>query len=224
MHFIIKILLFVICLIGSLSAIAQLDSLPQKKILDPKDRIVVDFNFDSWTKLPDGIKQKPYSFGGNVYFMWDYPVGYGPLSLAVGCGFSTHDVHTNGKVIYSIDGKYTSFEPLTTKYNTNKLSCNYFDVPFELRVRTKGNHKFKLSAGGKIGYAFNVHTKYEDAEGKIKVYKIKNINPLRYGVTFRIGYDRFNVHAFYSLSELFLKGRGEPGMIPYSIGIGLLLY
>jgi len=88
MHFIdIKKQLCIICLLGSFPALAQIDSLPQKKILDPKDRIVVDFNFDSWTKLPDGIKQKPYSFGGNVYFMWDYPVGYGPLSLAVGLSF-----------------------------------------------------------------------------------------------------------------------------------------
>ncbi|HEX8515319.1 MAG TPA: porin family protein [Bacteroidia bacterium] len=211
---------------GSLAA--QTDTVvkdkPIRKILDPKDRIVVDFNYDGFTHYPSGIAPKAYSLGGNVYFMFDYPVGYGPLSLAFGAGFSTHDVHTNGKVVYSLDGKYTSFEPIYTKYNTNKLSLNYFEIPLELRVRTRGNHKFKTSLGFKAGYLYNVHTKYEDAEGKIKVYKIKNINPFRYGATFRIGYDRYNIQAFYALSELFLKGRGEPGMVPFSIGVGLLLY
>jgi hypothetical protein len=214
------------------TAFAQTDSIPKKeqseepkkKILDPKDRIIVDFSFDGFTHLPERIAQKAYSLGGNVYFMWDYPFGYGPFSVGFGAGFSTHDVHTNGKIIYSLDGKYTSFEPIYTKFNTNKLSLNYVEIPVELRIRTRGNHNFKLSVGVKGGYLYNVHTKYEDAEGKIKVYKIKNVNPWRYGATFRIGYDRYNIQAFYALSELFLKGRGEAGMVPFSVGIGLLLY
>lgn len=221
----------IIFFLTSCGATAQVDSLIRevkdestKKILDPKDRIIVDFNFDSFTHLPKGIAQKGYSLGGNVFLMWDYPFGYGPLSVAFGAGFSTHDVHTNGKIIYSIDGKYTSFEPITTKFNTNKLSLNYIEVPVELRIRTRGNHNFKLSIGVKGGYAYNVHTKFEDADGKIKVYKIKNINPWRYGAVFRIGYDRYNIQAFYALSELFLKGRGEAGMFPFSVGVGLLLY
>jgi len=195
-----------------------------KKIASAKDRIVVDFSYDGFTKFPAGISQKPYSLGGNIYFMWDYPLGYGPFSFAVGAGLSTHGVHSNGKIVYSMDGKYTSFEPITVKYNTNKLSNNYFEIPIELRLRTKHEKPFKLTLGGKIGYAFNVHTKYEDHEGKIKVYKIRNVDPLRYGITFRVGYDKFNLQGFYALSELFKKGGGEPGMVPYSIGIGLLLY
>lgn len=230
----IQISAFLLCYFVSLSAFSQTspnsqpapdDPKQNKKIADPKDRIVVDFSYDGFTKLPDGIKSKPYSLGGNVYFMFDYPVGKGsPFSLAFGAGFSTHDVHTNGKIVYSLDGKYTSFEPIHQKYNTNKLSCNYFEIPLEVRIRTKGNHKFKLTIGGKAGYAFNVHTKYEDHEGKIKVYKIKNIDLFRYGATFRIGYDRYILQGFYSFSELFYKGRGEAGMKPFSVGIGLLLY
>lgn len=224
----IQRIVFLLCL--SMSAVSSAQTPAQeepqpKKIADPKDRIVVDFSYDGFTKLPAGIQSKPYSLGGNVYFMWDYPVGKGsPVSLAFGGGFSTHDVHTNGKIVYSLDGKYTSFEPINNKYNTNKLSCNYFEIPLEVRIRTKGNYSFKLTVGAKVGYAFNVHTKYEDHEGKIKVYKIKNVNPLRYGATFRIGYDKYILQGFYSLSELFFKGRGEPGMVPYSVGVGLLLY
>lgn len=214
-------------LIGSSSFAQTKDSTgekPPKKIADPKDHIVVDFSFDSYRNWPDGITQKPYSLGGNAYLMWDYPFGYGPFSVAVGAGFSTHDVHTNGQITYTIDGKYTTFEPLTVKYSTNKFSMNYMEIPVELRLRTRGQKSFKLTIGGKIGYAYNVHTKYADEDGKIKVYRIKNIDPIRYGVTFRVGYNKFNLQGFYALSEIFKKGRGEPGMIPFSVGIGLLLY
>jgi hypothetical protein len=211
---------------GSLFAQTK-DSLgekPAKKIADPKDHIVVDFSFDSYRNWPDGISQKPYSLGGNAYLMWDYPFGYGPFSVAVGAGFSTHDVHTNGQITYTIDGKYTTFEPITVKYSTNKFSMNYVEVPVELRLRTRGEKSFKMTIGGKIGYAYNVHTKYADEDGKVKVYRIKNIDPIRYGVTFRVGYNKFNLQGFYALSEIFKKGRGEPGMIPFSLGIGMLLY
>ena len=197
----------------------------QKKIKERKDRIVVDFSYDGWLNMPKGIQQKPYSLGGNAYVMWDYPVGYGPLSLAFGIGISTHNVHSNGQITYSIDGKYTSLQAITSPYRRNKLSCNYFEIPVELRIRGGANgHGFKLSVGGRIGYMYNAHTKVIDNDGKRKVYWIKNINPWRYGVTFRIGYDKITLQGFYALSELFEKGKGEPKMVPYSIGIGLLLY
>lgn len=210
----------------SLSSQAQMvvDEEHPRKIADPSDRIVVDFSYDGFTHYPGGITQKPYSLGGNIAFMYDYPVFKGPLSLAFGVGISTHNVHTNGRLQYYVDSAYTYFTPITNKYNTNKLSLNYVEIPLELRIRTRGNNHFKVYVGGKVGYLFNVHTKYEDADGKIKVYKIRNIEHLRYGITFRIGYNKWNLQAFYGLSELFKKGKGEPGMVPFSAGIGLLLF
>ncbi|MCX6296111.1 MAG: outer membrane beta-barrel protein [Bacteroidetes bacterium] len=221
----IYIILFL--LLGGASFAQTKDSIGEqqpKKIADPKDHIVVDFSFDSYRNLPKDINQKPYSLGGNAYLMWDYPFGYGPFSFAIGAGFSTHDVHTNGRITYSIDGKYTSFVPITTKYSTNKFSCNYMEIPIELRIRTKGEKSFKLSLGGKVGYGYNIHTKYADVDGKIKVYRIKNVNPFRYGISFRIGYNKFNFQGYYALSELFKKGSGEPNMTQFSLGVGLLLY
>ena len=195
-----------------------------RKIADPKDRIVIDLSYDTYLHLPNGIKEKPLSLGCNAYLMWDYPVGHGPFSIAFGAGISAHNVHTNGHISYSIDGKYTSFVPITTPYKINKLSCNYVEIPLELRMRRRGEKSFKITVGGKIGYAYNIHTKFEDADGKIKVYKIKNIEDFRYGLTFRVGYNKYNFQAFYALSELFKKGHGEPKMVPFSAGIGILFY
>ncbi len=224
-YFIQKSFLLILFFTATVGAFAQTPGEPQpKKIADAKDRIIVDFDYDGFLNLPAGIKQKPYSLGGNAYFMWDYPFGYGPFSVAFGGGFSTHDMHSNGRITYTIDGKYTTLEPLTTQYKRNKLSCNYVEIPVELRIRTRGQHSFKFSVGVKAGYAYNVHTKIIDDDGKRKIYDIKNINPWRYGVTMRIGYNKFVLQGFYAFSDLFKKGRGEPNMVPFSVGVGLLLY
>jgi hypothetical protein len=195
-----------------------------KKIASPKDHIVFDVNYDAWLNSPPNIKQEPKSPGVNFYLMWDYPVGYGPFSIAVGAGLSSYNVHSNAQIVYSINGSYTNLIPLTTTYKVNKISFNYFEIPVELRMRTRGEKSFKMAVGAKIGYAYNIHTKRNDADGKIKNYSIKNTDPLRYGITFRIGYNRINLEGFYALSELFKKGKGEPKMIPYSVGLGILLY
>ena len=54
--------------------------------------------------------------------------------------------------------------------------------------------------------------------------KIKNIEDFRYGLTGRIGYNKYTLQAFYSLSEIFKKGRGEPKVVPFSVGVGMLFY
>lgn len=200
------------------------DDEQQKKIGMSKDRIVFDLNVDGWTKAPDSIRQEFRSPGFNVYLMWDYPVGYGPFSLAFGGGLSSHAVQSNAAVVYSPDNSYTYLSPRTTGYLVNKLVCNYAEIPVELRLRTKGEHSFKMAVGAKLGYAFSIHTKIDDELGRRKIYRIKNVDPLRYGVTFRIGYNKFDLEGFYSLSELFRKGHGEAGMVQYSVGLGILLY
>lgn len=216
-------LFFLFCGINKSIAQTQ-EEVPQKKIAERKDRIGFDVNYDAWLNAPAAIKQKIKSPGVNFYLMWDYPFGYGPMSVAFGLGLSSHNVHTNGQISYSIDGKYTSLTPITVPYKTNKLSCNYIEIPVELRIRTRGEKSFKLAIGAKIGYAYNVHTKVIDDDGKRKIYGIKNVDPLRYGPIFRIGYNKFNVNAFYSLSTLFMKGKGEPNIVQYSIGLGILIY
>jgi len=215
-------ILFVFVFLFS-NSIAQDDAIT-KKIAERKDRIVFDVNYDAWLNTPKDIKQKVVSPGVNFYLMWDYPFGYGPMSFAFGLGLSSHNVHSNAQMVYSIDGEYTSLTAFSTPYKKNKLSCNYIEVPIELRLRTRGEKSFKMAIGAKVGYAYNIHTKIIDDDGKRKMYDIKNINPLRYGPIFRIGYNKWNVNAFYSLSELFLKDKGTPKLVQYSIGIGLILY
>lgn len=197
----------------------------KKKKREPMDKIIVDLTHDRWTKAPAGVGIKPYSIGvsGNVYF--DLPFGSSPFSFAWGAGFISHNVHSNGAVVYRVDanGKlFTTLNPIQQPYSVNKLSLNYVCVPVELRLRSARKPTFRLFIGGKAGFLVNSHTKYTDASTKVKVYRIKNIDPLLYGATARIGIGRIQLTGFYSLSPLFKKGKGEAEMVPYSVGINII--
>ena len=80
---------------------------------------------------------------------------------------------------------------------------------------------FRFSIGGKIGYMVNNHIKFVSEGLKIKSYNIKDVNPLRYGVTARVGYKMYNLFVYYSLSTLFEKDKGTE-MAPLSIGISII--
>jgi hypothetical protein len=122
------------------------------------------------------------------------------------------------------------------KYKNNKLALVYVDVPIEFRFRTKNEgQKFKCAIGFKIGYKLESHTKYHgndirydyatrnwvlnsDNDLKIKTSRVPNIEAYRLGPTIRIGWGYVNVSAFYSLTNLFKKGKG-PEMYPLSVGL-----
>lgn len=83
--------------------------------------------------------------------------------------------------------------------------------------------------GFKLGYMVNGHSKWvgddyidnTSNELKFAVKNIRNIEKFAYGPTLRVGYKWFNVNAYYSLSSVFVKGKG-PDMYPISVGFILM--
>jgi hypothetical protein len=218
-----KAVTFIILLAVS-SRIAAQDT-PPKKNRDPMDKFIVDINYTSWQKEPAGIKIKPYSNGIDITSYFDLPIGASPFAFAWGIGFSSNNVHSNGAIVYTLDNagnKFTTFQPISTDYKLNKLSLNYITVPLEFRIRSGKKPTFRLFIGGRAGYMISSYTKYVDDETKMKVYRIKNIDPLLYGATARIGIGRIQFTGFYGLSEIFKKDKGVPGLAPWSVGVNIL--
>jgi hypothetical protein len=197
----------------------------KKKKREPVDKIIIDLTHDRWTKDPIGIKIKPWSIGTSVNLFFDYPFGSSPLGFAWGAGLMSHNIHSDGAVVYKInpDGStFTSFDKITADYRISKLVLNYLYIPAEFRLRTAKKPAFRLFLGGRIGYLIGSHTKFVDDNTKVKVYRIKNIDPLMYGVTARIGVGRIQLTGFYGLNSIFKKGKGEAGIIPYSVGVNIM--
>ncbi|OPZ99595.1 MAG: hypothetical protein BWY70_00928 [Bacteroidetes bacterium ADurb.Bin408] len=206
--------------------------------LKREDFVVSELFCDFWQNLPtqpDVMKSKTLNRGYNAYAMYDNPLGKSNISLAFGVGITINNLYSNAMPFEVLDstgnvtGKTEFLNiPDNIKYKNNKMTLFYVDVPFEIRIRTKNaGDNFKFNIGVKAGYMLQSHTKYEgdrfdNIAGKIKYkeYNIPNIEKLKYGVTARIGYGKYNVSVYYSLSKLFTAAKG-PEMYPISVGIAL---
>ena len=194
---------------------------------DPKDRLIFEANYTNWLGAPKNIKTDWKCIGFGFYTLFDKPIKNSNFSFGYGLGFYSHNYSSNANFIYQLDSTNqnvtTVIEPKTIPYIANRYNERSFEIPLELRFRTKTTTVFKLMLGAKIGYVISNFKKSDDADGRIRLYNIKNVNPLRYGVVFRVGVEQFCLTASYYFSEVFTTG-GPKGINPFSIGIAIIPY
>jgi hypothetical protein len=196
------------------------------KIGKKEDRLILNLNWDNWINAPQGLEVKGFRSRGFSFLLMNEKIfGNGNFTIGSGIGFSSQNVHSNVFPSYNPDGSYTFLSPVSGDYDLNKLSCNFIDAAVEFRFRTNENEsqkRFKISLGMKAGYLVQSHTKYEDSNGKVKLYGIKNLNKFQYGPTARIAYGTWGISGYYSLVNLFKDGKG-PDEVPVSVGISFAM-
>ncbi len=195
---------------------------------DPKDRLIFEANYTSWLGAPSNIKTDWKCIGFGFYTLFDKPLGSSNFSFGYGLGFYSHNYSSNANFVYQLDSTNnqditTVLEPKTIPYIANRYNERSFEIPLELRFRTKTTTIFKMMLGAKVGYVISNFKKSDDADGRVRLYNIKNVNPLRYGLVFRIGVEQVCLTASYYFSEVFTD-RGPKGINPFSIGIAIIPY
>lgn len=194
---------------------------------DPKDRLIFEVNYTNWLGAPKSIKTDWKCIAFAFYTLFDKPISNSNFSFGYGLGFYCHNYSSNANFNYRLDSanRYvtTVIEPKTIPYIANRYNERSVEVPLELRFRTKTTKVFKMMLGVKVGYVISNFKKSDDADGRIRVYNIKNVNPLRYGAVFRIGIKQISLTASYYFSEVFTNN-GPKGINPYSIGIAIIPY
>jgi hypothetical protein len=217
--------------------LAQKDTTKFKKVIsefdvknykaDPRDRLIFEANYTSWLGAPKNIKTDWKCIGFGFYTMFDKPIKNSNFSFGYGLGYYSHNYSSNANIIYKTDSitqhQNTIIEPKTDSYIANRYNERSFEIPLELRFRTKTSTIFKMMVGVKIGYVISNFKKTDDADGRIRLYNIKNVNPLRYGVNFRIGMEQVCLTASYYFSEVF-TANGPKGINPFSFGIAIIPY
>ena len=216
---------------------AQKDSIKQKKEVsefalknykaDPRDRLIFEVNYTSWLGASKDIKPDWKCIGFGFYTLFDKPIKNSNFSFGYGLGFYGHNYSSNAKFNYQLDSisqnVTTLIQPRKDSYSANRYNERSIEIPLELRFRSKTPTIFKMMIGAKIGYVLSDFKKTNDADGKVRVYNIKNVNPWRYGVVFRIGVEQVCLTASYYFSEVFTD-KGPKGINPFSIGIAIIPY
>lgn len=194
---------------------------------DSRDRLIFEINYTNWLGTPKNIKTDWKCIGFNFASMFDKPIGNSNFSFGYGLGIYCHNFSSNADFIYQLDSinKYvtTKIEPKTNSYKANRYNERSFEIPLELRFKTKTATMFKVMIGAKIGYVLSDFKKIDDADGRVRYYNIKNVNKIRYGLNFRIGVEQICLTASYYFSTVFNEN-GPKNVHPFSIGIAIIPY
>jgi hypothetical protein len=240
-----KLVFLVLFSILSIAVIAQVNTTPvEKKKGRPNipGTFAIDFGFNMPTQK-EGFSTN--FFGSrtlNIYYYYDYQIGNSNFSLHPGIGLGLERYKfSNDRTLAYIPGSSSPFDTLRMVTSTSLLPnassikksgliTNYVDVPLEVRFSTNPDdpsRSFKVSLGFKFGVLYDSFTKIkyrEDSETKkLKDKQNFNLNPIRYGVLFRIGAGSFSAYANYTLSPLFKDGEGPDGAKINNFTVGLTL-
>lgn len=240
-----RILGIVICVMAILVNVsfaqeAEKETKKFKKKPAKKERMLISLTADNLIQTASYFEINPYnSRGVDIALLYDLVIKKSPFSLAVGAGFNSINIKSNAYPVTYKTNNGESFTKMDTAFfsgttlKQTKISLNYIDIPFEVRWRSKtiGKKRKRVSVavGFKVGFLVQSHTKTTTEEdmiyngvnlgSKFKTYDIENLNPIKYGVSFRAGYANFYLLGYYGLSQVFKKGAGTPANV-LSVGIG----
>ncbi len=214
-----KIALFLLLFTGFIQA--QKDStFVDDKYLE--DQIYLNLTYIHMLDLPDRISQSGFSFGLAGGFIKDFPLSKKRnIGLGAGIGYGLNNYYFN----VQLDAVNPSVAEETLK--NNKIIMHTVELPIELRFRNSTALKYKFwrfYPGFKIAYVFANNTSFSKS-ADFDVSDIININDFIYGLTFSAGYNKWNLHLYYGLNNLF----NETDVNDYEINIsdfriGLIFY
>ncbi|MBT8271380.1 MAG: PorT family protein [Flavobacteriaceae bacterium] len=195
-----------------------------------EDQFYFGVTYNLVRSKPDGVAQTGFSSGFHFGFIRDFPVNKKRnLAIGIGLGYSTNSVNHNLLVQENDAGAYNYELVSTDQFTKNKFSLDLIELPLEFRWRssTPESYKFwRIYAGFKIGYVIRSTVKYEGEPKDFKLKQVDSFNDFEYGLTLSAGYDKFNVHVYYTMNSIFDDNSllDDQAIDMSTVKIGLMLY
>ena len=171
-------------------------------------------------RLDKGPEFSFFPIGGGVYLNKNHSV---KLSALLGLTWNTYHFEKDITILKGQDELTIETDP-DKHFSKNLLRSQYLSMPVLLSIYPSGG-SFVINAGVEGGLLIGGKTKQKSDElGKVKLRGNFNLNQVRYGLRFGIGYDNFNLYAKYYLSDVFAKNEGPKDFQTVAIGIGVGLF
>ncbi|WP_298502241.1 porin family protein [uncultured Maribacter sp.] len=194
-----------------------------------EDQVYLGVTYNFLVNQPnDDVGQRNLSYGLQAGFIKDIPLSKDRnVALGLGLGYAINTYYSNLRATEI--GSDIEYSIVSSKdYKRNKLESHLIEMPLEFRWRnaTPSNYKFwRIYAGFKLGYVVSSRSKIVSDLGDDSFYN-KDTEKLVYGLTFSLGYNTFNFHAYYGLNSLFKDNvliNGDP-ILMRPLRIGLIFY
>ncbi len=192
-----------------------------------EDQFYAGLTYNFILDRPNDASQRNFSYGLQAGFIKDIPINVDrTVALGIGIGLGLNTYYSNIEASETPNG--IEYAIITADFRRSKLETHLVEVPFEIRFRNSRPDEYKfwrLYTGIKLGYIYNARSKLVLDSGK-NSFKNTDLEKFQYGITLNLGYNTFNIHAYYSLTNLFSDGttvNGEDINIT-PLRIGLIFY
>ena len=184
--------------------------IPQSKddLCYREDQFYIGVSYNVFAFTPSGMNPEGISAGFQFGFLRDFPINKRRnLAIAIGAGFS-YDQFGQNLFINENEKGATSFEILASNQDflRNRLSLSVVEAPIEFRWRssTPSNYKFwRVYAGFRLGYTVWNQSSLKRFDETVKIQNITELEKLRMGASLSLGYNKFNLFAYYSINPFF---------------------
>ncbi len=191
-----------------------------------EDQFYLGITYNFVRNKPEGLQQRNLSYGLNAGFIKDIPINAsGTRAFGVGAGLAINTYYSN--LVATETGSEFSYELVADdpNFKRSKLETHAVEFPLEFRWRnsTPEEYKFwRIYAGVKAAYVIGARSKLVTDDRKDGFFNTA-VKDFQYGLTFNLGYNTFNIHAYYALSDLFQDSQtvnGEAiGFRPLRVGL-----
>ena len=210
----------------SLPLFAQNEGTQQELSRYLEDQLYIGITYNFMLNKPEGVTQRNLSYGLQAGIIKDIPLNsQRNIALGIGLGYAVNSYYSNLRAVEANgDFEYTAFG--SDSFFRNKIETHLVEMPIEFRWRnsTADSYKFwRVYTGVKLGYIVGSRSKFVADAGNSSFYNTDTEN-FQYGLVFNIGYNTFNIHAYYGLNNLFEDGTttndgAAIGIAPLRIGI-----
>ena len=173
-----------------------------------EDQFYIGVSYNVFAFTPSGMNPEGISAGFQFGFLRDFPINKRRnLAIAIGAGFS-YDQFGQNLFINENEQGTTSFEILASNQDSlrNRFSLSVVEAPIEFRWRssTPSNYKFwRVYAGFRLGYTVWNQSSLKRFDETVKIQNITELEKLRMGASLSLGYNKFNLFAYYSINPFF---------------------
>ena len=226
-----RLFLVFFCLVLSVSSAQELDTLQRTDSLYLEDQFYLGITYNLFLNKPTGVTQRNLSYGLQGGYIRDIPLNQRRnVALGIGLGYAVYSYYTNLVVRESDNELLYSALGSDIDYKRSKIENHVIEIPLEFRWRnsTPDDYRFwRIYTGVKFGYVFGSRSKFVSNEETIS-FTNKDSRNFQYGLTFNVGYNTFNIQAYYSLVTLFDDGiiiaDGGENIVVRPLRIGIIFY
>ena len=183
-----------------------------------EDQLYFNLTYIHLLELPERVTQSGFSFGLAGGFIKDLPINK-KRNFGRGAGLG-----------YGLNNYYFNLElddPDDDDLKNNKIILHTIEIPLELRFRGSTSTKYRFwrfYPGFKIAYKFAQNTSFSKSID-FDVSDVIKVNEWLYGLTFSVGYNKWNLHLYYGLNDLFNETLENDYAIDIrDLRVGLIFY